>query len=134
MGAEIADIKIVLIEDLKPHEQVIEENLKKLIADLKRRKLIINPVIVDENNMVILDGHHRVAALKKLGYAKAPVYFVNYYDKSVRVVSRRKNIRIDKKLVVARALANWLFPPKTTKHYIAGRPKKINVHLDELRF
>ncbi len=121
------------INKLKPHENIIEKNLLKLYKSIKKLNLIKNPIIVEKDNFVILDGHHRYYALKKLGCKKAPVYLVNYFHNEVLVKLRRRlKIKNIKKSVVLRALKSRPFPPKTTKHIIKNRPKNINLKLDEL--
>lgn len=73
-------------KNLMPHEDVELENLYKMIYHLRQTKAI-QPVIVDENSWLILDGHHRVRASIMLGIKKVPVYFVNYFDRRIKVNS-----------------------------------------------
>lgn len=79
-------------KSLIPHEDVELDNLNKVIESLKKDKAI-QPVIVDENNWLILDGHHRVMASIMLGLRKIPVYFVNYFDKRIKVNSFALNVK-----------------------------------------
>jgi ParB-like chromosome segregation protein Spo0J len=48
--------------------------LRKLIKEIKKDGFINNPIIVDRNTRIILDGHHRFNAIKFLGLALSPVY------------------------------------------------------------
>jgi ParB-like chromosome segregation protein Spo0J len=83
----------------------------------------------------VLDGHHRLNALKKLGYKKIPVFLVNYRSKDIRVYLRRKNIFMDllKKMVIKSGKEKRLFPDKTTRHLLKYRPKNIKVDLKMLK-
>jgi hypothetical protein len=59
--------------------------LKKLIEDIKSRRVVKDPLLMDKKTRVILDGMHRVAALKKMRYRYLPVCGVNYRSPDVRV-------------------------------------------------
>jgi hypothetical protein len=126
-------IKLILISKLKPHEEIIPENLKKIKNEIYEKGYLANPVIIDQKNLIILDGHHRVKALELLGYKKVPAYMVDYYAKGLKVFPRRSEISISKNIVIAKALTGEVFPHKTTKHLIPGRPKSLNVPLEKLR-
>lgn len=125
-------IKLIAIARLKPHEEIIPENLEKVKNKIHKNGYLINPVIVDRKSLVILDGHHRVKALELLDYKKIPAYLVDYYDKKIKVLQRRSEIPISKKIVMEKALSGEVFPCKTTKHLIPRRPMRLNVSLKKL--
>jgi len=125
-------IKIVAIADLKPHEDVIPENLEKVKNKIYKRGYLINPIIVDQDNLIILDGHHRAMALSILGYKKIPAYLVDYHSREIKVLQRRPEIPISKEIIIKKALAGEIFPCKTSKHLIPQRPQRINVPLGKL--
>lgn len=66
-------IKIIKNNLLKKHEQIINSHLKMLYITIKKDGYINNPIIVDKNTMIILDGHHRYNVLKLLGLSSSPV-------------------------------------------------------------
>ncbi len=76
-------ISIVNIDDLHIHEEIIPEALRRLVESITSDKLIKHPVIVDEASLVVLDGMHRVAAMKKLGYKWIPVCLVDYENPAI---------------------------------------------------
>ncbi|KUO83738.1 MAG: cobalamin biosynthesis protein CobY, partial [Pyrobaculum sp. JCHS_4] len=86
---------------LKPHEEVLEE----------RSYAVVHPIAVDYKTAVVLDGHHRLRFLLRVGLP-APVLLFDY-----DVV----DVNVDKGEVVRRAYAGDLFPPKTTWHTYRGR-------------
>jgi len=94
---------------------------------------IKNPVIVDKEHRIILDGHHRVLALRALGYKKIPAILVNYRDNKILVISRKKRIKISKQIIIDKVLQNKVFPCKTSKHFIPHRLKNINIPLWQLK-
>lgn len=125
-------IKIIEIKNLKAHERTDRINLERVRAKIKQAKYFTCPIIVDKNNFIILDGHHRTLALTKLGFTKIPVLMVNYCDKKIRVFSRRENYKITKEIIIKNALASKLLPKKTSKHLIPNRPKNFKINLEKL--
>ncbi len=68
------------INKLKPHEEILESRLPEIIAAIKEGKLSNGTILVSYPHYIILDGHHRVAALRKLGAKKIPAYVTRYVD------------------------------------------------------
>jgi len=127
-------ISLININKLKNHEMVCLKRLKRVKDNLLVKGYIKNPVVVDRKNNIILDGHHRVAALKQLCVNKVPAFLVNYQDKNVRVFLRRK-LKLAgsiKQTVIKNSLSNVLFPSKTTRHLIKNRPRNINFKISKL--
>ena len=71
---------LIDIDLLRPHEQIdpirLQEIKKQLIKDGIQRE----PIIIDGEHLIVLDGHHRIRALKDLGYSKVVAYKINYND------------------------------------------------------
>ena len=105
------------IRELNPHEKVIEENLKKVLTSIKVEKRLKEPIIVDKETKVILDGHHRVKAFKILGLREIPCRLVDYSADEI-TVEPHQNGDVSKKEVIEKGLCDELFPPKTSKHRI----------------
>ena len=126
--------KLLDINKLISHEMVCLKRLKEVKADLLLKGYIKNPVVVDRKNNIILDGHHRVAALRQLGASKIPAYLVDYQDERIRVTLRRKEFTFTniKQAVIDYCLAGKIFPSKTTKHLIKGRPRNVNIKISQL--
>ncbi len=127
-------ISLVSINTLKTHENVTMQRVRQIAREITAKKIVINPVVADRKTKVILDGHHRVAALKLMGAKFAPVYLVDYKSEAVRVYLRRKNLLslILKKQILSAGRSGGNFPIKTTRHYIHNRPRNINVNLNKL--
>jgi len=74
------------ISELKEHEQTDPFHLEELRNELVRDGYQRDPITVDANYKVILDGHHRVKILKTLGCSRVAAHYVNYLgDPNVRV-------------------------------------------------
>lgn len=67
------------------HEEIIPELLDDLVGEIKSSDKLKDPVIVDSNTLVVLDGMHRVAALRELGCRYLPACLVDYQNPNVRV-------------------------------------------------
>lgn len=127
------EIKNIDINSLKQHEMVIECHLERILAEIKSDDCIKDPIIADKNTMVILDGHHRYNALKRIGAKYCPVCLVDYKSSKIKVGCWRKGERVTKDQVISAGLSGNLFVPKTSKHEIPDRPLAINIPLDNLR-
>jgi L-serine kinase (ADP) len=127
-------ITLIDVNKLKCHEQVVESHVEEVIDQIKTDGYLKRPVIAEDTNFVILDGHHRFTALKRIGAKKIPVYLVHYKNNSIRVYLRRKELLKDfiKEIVLKRGAEGILFPPKTTRHLIKNRPKIIHYSLNKL--
>lgn len=108
---------------LKPHEETDMSRVKELTSEITGDGMLRHPVIVDKTFMVILDGHHRVSVLTKLGCMFIPAYLVDYHDESIQVRNWREGkepeieiSKVTKENVVSAALTGQLFPPKTSRH------------------
>ncbi|NPV70958.1 MAG: ParB N-terminal domain-containing protein [Firmicutes bacterium] len=117
---------------LKAHEHVDQRHLLELADEIRRDGELRQPVLVDERSMVILDGHHRVAALKRLGCLLVPSYLVDYSDDQITVWPRRPDIPITKQNVVRMGLNGTLYPPKTSRHEWPLIPPPAPVPLERL--
>ena len=78
-------IAIVDIEKLHTHEEIIPVFLKKLTRSIQEDDYLYNPIIVDTKSFVVLDGMHRIAALKKLRCKRIPICMVNYENPNIKV-------------------------------------------------
>ena len=103
------------LKQLNRHEEIIEENLKKVLTSLKVEKRLKEPVVVDEETKVILDGHHRIKAFEILGLREIPCRLVDYSSDGITVEPNR-NGDVSKEEVIEKGLSDELFPPKTSKH------------------
>ena len=88
-------------------------------------------IAVDEKSMVVLDGAHRLSALRMLGCARAPAWLIDYSSEDVIVLSRDRKSRIPKEDVVKAATRGPRFAPKTTRHMIRRKDGTL-VHISSL--
>ena len=79
------EIKIVPITQLHIHEKTIPQALEKLKMEIISQQVLKHPILVDTKSFVVLDGMHRVAALKSLDFLLAPVCLVDYSNPSIKL-------------------------------------------------
>ena len=123
-------IRFLNICDLHVHERTDPSNLEKIFVEVTSSKKVV-PILVDENSLVVLDGHHRLETLRMLGAALVPAVMVDYRRENILVSSRRPGIKVSKDEVVLRGLSNNPYPPKTSKH-ITDTPILEGIQLSHL--
>ena len=87
--ARLYKMAIVPLERLRAHEMAGPQRVEKLVEDIRRRGRVERPVLVDAKTLVMLDGHHRVATLRRLGARRVPAVLVYYSSPCVEVGSWR---------------------------------------------
>ncbi len=110
------EFALVPLVRLKAHEQIETEALPALVVQIVSRGALEDPIWVARDSFVILNGHHRVAALAQLGAVRAPAWLLDYHDPSVILGRWGPGPPIAKAEVERRARTGELFPPKTTRH------------------
>lgn len=72
------ELAIAEISTLHIHEEIIPSFMENLRKKISEDGVFVHPIIVDKETRVVLDGMHRVAASKALGFRYIPVCFVDY--------------------------------------------------------
>jgi len=136
------EIVFIRIEELKEHEEIRPHYLEELKNEILSDGILKMPIAVDRETCIILDGHHRLHALKKIGCNKIPVIMVDYQSSEIEVIPWREGEKITKAMIIHTALTGKRMAPKTSKHMIrvGGELKHIsiletviNIPLDELK-
>lgn len=130
---ETAEFALVPIDRLRPHEEVEEENVDELTREIERAGVCADPIWVARESLVILNGHHRVEALRRLNAVRAPAWLFDYASDVVSLEPWQPGLPITKAEVLRRAGAGDLFPPKTTRHRLRTDLPPRAVPLEELR-
>ena len=136
------EIRKIKMTDLVPHEGVIEEHIKEIRDWIEKDGFQIRPIAISKldslgekwkGRFLIHDGHHRTAALKRLGcsYIMGSIFDFNsprikvygYYDTSVPV---------PKEEVIRRATSGMEVTPRYDKHFIDVDGKLEPFHDNDL--
>lgn len=78
------NLEIVPVSSLFSHEKVILPSANKLILEFKNLASLQNPIIVEENH-VILDGNHRAHAFRALNFKFIPVCKIDYFNRRIKL-------------------------------------------------
>jgi hypothetical protein len=126
--------ELLEVSKLKSHEEIRPELLDSLVREIQADGYLRKPVLVEDRHYVILDGHHRYEALKKLGCRKIPVYLVDYFDDAIYLTTwpGAKHTHVTKDDVLKMAGSGGLYPPKTTRHIVNIELREVKVKLTEL--
>lgn len=120
------------IDQLKAHEEVDPHKVERIAREIRSSGLVEEPVWVARGEGVILNGHHRVAALASLGARRVPAWVLNYSDPAVHLDRWGPGPPISKEEVLRRARQGPLFPPKTSRHSLAVELPRRPTPLSEL--
>jgi hypothetical protein len=113
------EFELVDIDRLKIHEEIRPEHVARLVAEMRRDGVVVDPIWVAHGSYVVLNGHHRLAALRELGAHRVPAWVLDY-DSELIVLDRWDDgPPLTKRDVEVRASSGQPFPPKTTKHAVA---------------
>jgi hypothetical protein len=83
---KIFEVEMVPPSLLKPHEALVEEELKLFLESLLSTRVFFKPLLIDRESLTILDGHHRWAGLMQLGAKRIPCIKLDYLeDDSIKV-------------------------------------------------
>ena len=138
----MVDIVFIRIEELREHEEIRPNYLEELKNEILSDGILKMPIAVDRDTYIILDGHHRLHALKRIGCKKIPVILVDYQSAEIEVIPWREGEKVTKEMIIDTALTGKRMRPKTSRHMILveGQLKHIscietliNVPLDELK-
>ena len=136
------DVELVKLDTLKPHEEADSEHLRKLKEEIKSDGILNFAITVSKNENIILDGHHRAAALKELGCTIIPAVFVDYGSSDIEVQSWKDDIQLTKEDIMRAGMGLKKLPPKTSKHmiridgvlnHISAIEKRVDIPLEALR-
>ena len=119
------DLKIAIVDivSVHMHEETISEVVQELAADLLRDSVLRHPVIVDEKTIVVLDGMHRVAALRQIGCVRIPVCLVEYENPSIKVSTWYRTLSKGEAGSLIEELTRWNI--KTTESNIQEATKRL---------
>lgn len=103
-------IALIDMDKLHDHEKIKEQYLEELIDQIRADNELKCPIIIDKYSYVVLDGHHRFFALKRLGCSKIPALVVDYYNPRIKLENWHPVIKNKREVkAVFKALGNSKF-------------------------
>ena len=115
------------MNQVKLHEFVVEDRMSSFVEYLKTLKpyVVLPSILVCSQTMTLIDGHHRLEALKRLGLQMCPVTFLDY--SSDRIITDL-DPGISKQEIIDAAETGQLLQPKSSFHHViddSGRRRPI---------
>ncbi len=104
-------LQVVPVASLLQHEETISGPSSKLTLALKNQAHLHNPIIIDENN-VVLDGNHRASVFKALKLKHIAACRINYFHKKTKLRYWYRHLKNTPRLnlikgVVAELKGDW---------------------------
>ncbi len=78
-------IEVLPIEKIHPHEEYDPQILLEITNSIRVEGVVHDPLLVEADNLMILDGTHRYWALTRLGCPSVPVALYDYQSENVKV-------------------------------------------------
>lgn len=127
--------EVLEIDQLHGHERIRPALLEQLTDQIRRDGFLRRPILVAESDFVILDGHHRVEAVRVLGARRIPAYLVDYFSDVVQLSTWPEAVVtvVSKEDVIRRGRTGDLFPPKTSRHTMTISLEDRPTDLEDLR-
>lgn len=79
------EISLEELNRLHIHEEIIPGKMTELVDKMPGDGVFIHPIIVDSRSLVVLDGMHRVAAAKQIGFRYIPICLVDYSNPHIEI-------------------------------------------------
>ena len=129
-----ARFELVELRRLRGHEGIRPSLLEQLTEEINRDGYVKRPILAAHGHFVILDGHHRVEAVRSLGCIRVPAYLVDYFSDIVHVTTWPDAVvaSVTKEEVIRRGLEDDRFPPKTTRHTVTIELEDRPTDLEDL--
>ncbi len=107
-------VELIRTDHILPNEEHDETRMLEVLESIQRCGRWTTPIVLEHHSLSVMDGHHRLAAARRLSLPRVPCLLLNYAQ--VDVVARRPEFRVDAQEIIARSLTRELYPPKTTRH------------------
>jgi hypothetical protein len=95
---------MVEVDELKPHEEVVDPIVVSLAGKIQSQGQLRDPLMVDQEDYVVLDGMHRFSSLKLLKCRFIPCCLLDYSSPQIKVGSWFRLFRVDEAELLAETL------------------------------
>jgi hypothetical protein len=79
------ELRLMDLKNIHAGENVIDEYLCKIVESIRSDGILMHPIIVDKRSGVLLDGSHRMAAAKELGFRYLPVCLFDWTKSNIKI-------------------------------------------------
>ncbi len=125
--------RLVDINIVKPSEKINTGRAKSLLDKISIDGYWYKPILVEENNKIVMDGHHRLWVAKQLGLARIPCLLTTYENPNLSLTTWTENQKIHPEVVFSAGLSGDLLDYKTSKHTLKIEQSIPTLNLEDLR-
>lgn len=86
-GRTKIDLRITRLSELTPHEETVSRLSERLVRRMIQDGVQRDPIIIDLDSKIILDGMHRAMALQMMGARSAVCYTLDYMSEETKLFS-----------------------------------------------
>lgn len=112
-------IRLVNIASLHRYERTDATKVDQISESLRSTGVLINPIIVDHERQILIDGHHRAEAFESLGLRRIPAFTVDYLSSDLTVKNWSHATNADRE-DVERAIERIAGRPEGRSRLIVG--------------
>lgn len=113
---DLLKVKLILMNQIKPSEEHSIEMVSSLLDNVINENVWTHPILIENKNFVIMDGHHRYQVAKKLNFKRIPCIIIGYDNPYLRVKSRIDGANIYIRDIINAGLSGQLLKFKSTQH------------------
>jgi hypothetical protein len=125
-------VGLLEVTGLRPSEEFDASHAAKIAEDIRSAGVMRQPILVERQHNVILDGHHRWQAAQMLGLKRIPCILIDYGDQRLKLASWTSRSFMPDEVIQA-GTTGQLLPKKSTRHLLEPAPQAAPVRLDDLR-
>ncbi|MFA6214433.1 MAG: ParB N-terminal domain-containing protein [Candidatus Micrarchaeia archaeon] len=81
----VARLQVVSTDRLRAHEDIIPFNFQRLRESMLNMGRLVDPIIVDKDNYIVIDGNHRTAVLESIKCPNAACQLIDYKSEEIGI-------------------------------------------------
>lgn len=126
---ELLKVELLSLDQLKPHEKFCAKNFEYWLAQIEEQQCWTNPILVDREHNIIMDGHHRYQIALQLKLKYIPCILISYDNQFLALSSYSDGTQINCKQIISAACCGRLMEKKSTRHCLAYSLPQVNIPL-----
>lgn len=116
---DLLKVKLIPINQIKPSEEHNIDKVDSLLMKITHEGVWTNPILIESNNSVIMDGHHRYQVAKKLNLSSIPCLILGYDNPYLEVKTYMHENHINVQDIINAGLSGKLLKYKSTRHKLS---------------
>ena len=109
-------VELVSVLNVRRTEEHDNNRVSSLLEKIRAQAVWTDPIIIEKHTGLIMDGHHRLNAGKRLSLKYVPCIKLEYVDERVELGFWRDNFKLQVKDILALKTSGKVLPYKTTRH------------------